>query len=67
MKLPQAPKILAQRWQLRGSRTPGSVAAAECSGADFFLQLALLTSGQAKIPTRALKKARASLTGALIV
>jgi hypothetical protein len=34
----------------------------ECSRADPFLQLALLTSGQAKSPTRALKKARASLT-----
>jgi hypothetical protein len=61
----QAFKILARRYQLRGYRTGGSVAAAECSRADPFLQLAELTSGQAKNSTRALKKTRASLTGAL--
>jgi hypothetical protein len=46
----------------RGARMMGSFAAAECSRADSFLQLAKLTSGQAKSSTRALKKARASLT-----
>jgi hypothetical protein len=34
MKVAQASEVLAPRYQLRGSRTPASVAAAECSGAD---------------------------------
>jgi hypothetical protein len=34
MKVAQAFKVLAARYELRGSRTAGNVAAAECGGAD---------------------------------
>jgi hypothetical protein len=62
MKVVYASHGESSHYRFRRSSAAGNVAAAECSGADPFLQLANLTSGQAKNPTRALKKTRASLT-----